>query len=352
MKRKLFTLLLAIGVLTAFQANAQQRIRILADTSGLGSKRVENVKRNDSFPLVKKELYRWLSVKDGNIVVRSVKDETDTASFRKNLYGDPNSVFTLSFKPTTTDSTNFRFASKDGKFLRLGVEGEDPTTSFEIVSLSEPEKNIKEGALEDFKYDDGKRKTEGYLASVPANKVDGSKVYMDTVKFALVGADSKGELSLKYFNEFAIYGDSLPHAPWLKYQYDNKFDKGKLYQSDSFPYFQIHNADGDGLIKIRETKPESKEWHNNASNWGSLQTGKPNPNDPHVYTWFDFKLVKDSSAILLGDTIIRLDSIYDFASRMDSLLLYDEPFETKEDGSSKIDIEKKKWFGFGKENGV
>ncbi|MDR2691586.1 MAG: hypothetical protein LBB73_04710, partial [Dysgonamonadaceae bacterium] len=121
MKRKLFTLLLAIGVLMAFQTNAQSRYRILADTSGLAKKFVNDVSRNDSFPKQKKELYRWLSVnEDGKFVVRSVKNEGDTAKFRDELYRDASGVFNLSF--STLDSLNYRFSSGE-RHLSLDVTG-------------------------------------------------------------------------------------------------------------------------------------------------------------------------------------------------------------------------------------
>jgi hypothetical protein len=319
MKRKLFTLLLAIVGLTAFQANAQdRRIRILADTSGLAkTKTGTETWRSDSFPKVKTDLYGWLSVnKDGKFVVSSVDyEKKDTATFRQKLYGDPNSVFSLGFKQNTTDSANFKFRSKDGTLLEFPT-GDGSTEVFQILQWSTATaitggkwgKFVSYGNLRTLTDVLSTGSKEGYLVYAPATA---DSMRLDTIEFALVGANKAGELSLKYFNEFAISGDSLPYAPWWKYQYDGRFEKGKMYQSSTFPYFQIYDTDNEdgpeGFLKGFEHNGVNVT--GKASNWGNNTGNKPNPNDPLVYTSLDIKLAGDS-AIVLMDTTIRLDSIF------------------------------------------
>ena len=243
MKRKLFTLLLAIGVLTAFQTNAQTRVRILADTSGLANTRPGSSVRHDSFPNNKAELYRWLSVNEsGDFYVKSVKSANDTAHFRDELYPDKSGIFELRF--SSPDSVNYRFSARADKPLTLSNTEGDPRSYFEVIQLKSTGKRGSIISYKDKKDEDGDTisskgfNAEGYLSSFTT----GDSLKMDTINFSLVGADRNGKLSIKKFKDFAIYGDSLPYAPFWKYQYDDYILPGKLYQSDSLNHFQLYNV--------------------------------------------------------------------------------------------------------------
>jgi hypothetical protein len=257
-----------------------------------------------------------------------VKNETDTAKFRDELYRDASGVFNLSF--STLDSLNYRFSSGE-RHLSLDVTGDNAKSYFELVvpSISSSVVDVKSGNLVSFKKvkADGKPTGEGYLVSVPAGNTE---IKLDTIEFALVGADRDGVLSLRKFNEFAIFGDSLTYAPYMAYQTEpynaeeeKWFDPGRLYQSDSFPHFQIYDKEGKGLIDIRRREGANEDSvYNQANNWGHIKAGqRANPNDPHVYTWLDVKL-SDDSALVLYDKLIRLDSIKDFVDTLDNLQVF------------------------------
>ncbi|MDR2690951.1 MAG: hypothetical protein LBB73_01405 [Dysgonamonadaceae bacterium] len=136
----------------------------------------------------------------------------------------------------------------------------------------------------------------------------------------MVGFDKKtGELSLKYFNEFAIYGDTLPYIlsgfQYGDYAANKKYDPGKLYHAKNYPYFQIYEKNGSTpLIYGKAEAPVVP------TNWGKLNV--PNKNDSVVYSWFNLKVAGDSAVILSGYTydglsdtsaIVRLDSAASWA---------------------------------------
>ena len=324
MKRKLITkiLLSAIVVLTAFQVNAQSelKIRILADTSGLAKG-----ERSDSFPKAKSELYSWFSVKpDGSVYLRPSGD-TAMAKVKARAQTDLSSVFKVNLHQG--DSSKFSITPLNGaEPLALETKEGERTPYFRLMAkkdgddrVGEYKKLLKDG---------------GYLVYDPGI----ASKRMDTMKVALVGADRNGTLSLRYFNEFAIYGDPLPNPDaFLDFQYgkhrDNqRFDPGKLYQTGVFPFFQIYDKGGNAVISATEDG-------NGAINWGN-KGSSANSNDSIVYAWFKAK-VKDDATIMLLDTAIRLDSIVDFVGRMDSLYL--GPVGWKKNGLTK---DNHTWKGF------
>jgi hypothetical protein len=133
----------------------------------------------------------------------------------------------------------------------LDVTGDNAKSFFELVVPNEG--NLKQGKAVSFKTATSPR-GEGYLVSVPAGRTD---IKLDTIEFALVGANRDEVLSLRKFNEFAIYGDSLPWSPTMGYQTEpynaeeeKWFDPGRMYQSNEFPHFQVFDKDEKDLIDI------------------------------------------------------------------------------------------------------
>jgi hypothetical protein len=207
MKRKLFTLLLAIGVLTAFQVNAQAqlKVRILVDSSDL-AKTSLNV--HDSFPNVKKVgLYNWLSfsgekpsLKTSASDLKKDGSTEDSIAIQKDLFKDPLSVFKVEF--TGSDSTQFKITPQNGTKAVTLEHRNGSTSIFSILkrhSKDEAE-NAKDGVLANFPKewpvpDDSELDTDtiaGYLAYVPnPNKVGGLKLDTLDVSVALVGVDKK-----------------------------------------------------------------------------------------------------------------------------------------------------------------
>ncbi|MDR0612429.1 MAG: hypothetical protein LBG45_02905, partial [Dysgonamonadaceae bacterium] len=349
MKRKLFTLLLAMGLLTAFQANAQLEMRFLADTSGLAktsspkSGLTKEEFRYDSFPHVKKAgLFNWLSYSEGKISLNrgsldSCITAQDSIRIQKELLADKASIFTVNF--SGTDSTQFRITPKGGTDDVQLNHRNGSTGLFRILKLANGREaeSPKDGVLANlFRPSDQKDTLAGYLAYVP----DPTKIKLDTldVSVGLVGWNKKTEeLSIKYFNEFAFYADTLP-LMLQSFQFASEkpddFDPGRLYRTDSFPYFQIY-AGGNTLIRSSKNHSDDTGWHEGgkATNWGhrNPQNGhQANLNDTCVYAWLDIKFSGDSAAIILPgygkqkgvkeeliDTtaIVHLDTLVNIAHR-------------------------------------
>ncbi|MDR0612721.1 MAG: hypothetical protein LBG45_04460, partial [Dysgonamonadaceae bacterium] len=327
MKRKLFTLLLAIGVLTAFQANAQTKVRFLVDSSGLAKTSL----KDDSFPRIKKGLHNWLSFSE-RISLKTGSD-TSRVGIEKAILGDPSSIFTVKF--FGKDSTQFQIIPKDGVDDKDAIKldhSKGSTSLFSILKLnSKPDGNVKAGVLANFPKawttTEDEDTIAGYLAYVP--DPNPNKLKLDTLdgSVGLVGFDKiTKEFSIKYFNEFAFYADTLPYMlQSFQYGYDKpgsrRFDPGKLYETDSFPFFQIYDNDKPLLKSSKNWTEEATFNGGTAINWGyrNSQYGhKPNPNDSIVYSWLDIKL--DGDAVILpgykrdgsGDSsaVVRLDTLH------------------------------------------
>ena len=333
MKRKLFTLLLAMGLLTAFQTNAQLKVRFLADTSGLA----KTSRGNDSFPHVKKAgLFNWLSFDKDKLILKTstARDSMmaennysrDSIQVQKDRLKDANSVFDVTF--SGTDSTNFQITSKDGTEVELPYS-KGKTKLFRI--LKSPSAGAKAALANLFRspFTDDVAGQAGYLAYVP----DSSKTKLDTlhVSVGLAGWDKKKEeLSIKYFNEFAFYADTLPLLA-QSFQFASKdFIPGRLYRTDSFPYFQIYH-DGDTLIKAGRyyDDEEKTEWNKKGdrTNWGHRTGHEANLNDSVVYSWLDLKL-EGNKVWLPGYTTdgksdsiakVPLDTLFDVAERCNKI---------------------------------
>ena len=334
MKRKLFTLLLAMGLLTAFQTNAQLKVRFLADTSGLAkSGLVKEGFEHDSFPHVKKAgLFNWLSFDKDKLILKTstARDSMmagrdysrDSIQVQKDCLKDANSVFDVTF--SGTDSTNFQITPKGGTEVELPYS-KGKTKLFRI--LKSPSAGAKATLANLFRspFTDDVAGQAGYLAYVP----DSSKTKLDTlhVSVGLAGWDKKKEeLSIKYFNEFAFYADTLPLLA-QSFQFASEepgFKAGRLYRTDSFPYFQIYH-DGDTLIKAGRyyDDEEKTKWNKKGdrTNWGHRTGHEANLNDSVVYSWLDLKL--EGNEVLLpgytkdgkSDSIVNvpLDTLFDVA---------------------------------------
>ena len=179
MKRKLFTLLLAIGVLTAFQTNAQTKVRFLVDSSGLAKTSL----KDDSFPRIKKGLHNWLSFSEG--ISLKTGSDTSRVGIEKAILGDPSSVFTVKF--FGKDSTQFQIIPKDGADDKDAIKldhSKGSTSLFSILKLnSTPEGNVKAGVLANFPETwtttEGVDTIAGYLAYVP--DPNPNKLKLDTL---------------------------------------------------------------------------------------------------------------------------------------------------------------------------
>ena len=330
MKRKLFTLLLAMGLLTAFQTNAQLKVRFLADTSGLAK---TTSHANDSFPNEKKAgLFNWLSFDKDKLILKTstARDSMmamnnysrDSIQVQKDRLKDENSVFDVTF--SGTDSTSFQITPKGGTEVELPYS-KGKTKLFRILKSPVPDQTDKKATLANLfrsPFTDDVAGQAGYLAYVP----DSSKTELDTlhVSVGLAGWDKKKEeLSIKYFNEFAFYADTLPLLA-QSFQFASEepgFKAGRLYRTDSFPYFQIYH-DGDTLIKAGRYYNETG-WLPvaNPTNWGHREGHEANLNDSVVYSWLDLKL--EGNEVLLpgytkdgkSDSIVNvpLDTLFDVA---------------------------------------
>lgn len=292
MKRKLFTLFLAIVTLSVFQANAQQVRWILADTSGLA----KNAFHSDSFPQNKLGLYNWLNV-DGNSI--KVHSRVDTAN-NYEIYEDMNSKF--NFDAVSDSSFKIKRANA-GDFL--GIQHEDSThTVFEIVQFS--------GNRMDIQRLDGRDTIEGYLL-YPQQGTSGP----DSANLVLAGVDKNGNLSFKKFSEFAAHLDSVPGAPYLSYQFDGDTVPGRLYQSREVPYFQVYSQGTDGsdsALIAGESNP--------IVNWGVTSLNKVNN---FVYTYFDFTLNRENGRVSFKEDtaqkVVTLESILKYQETREPIIV-------------------------------
>ncbi|MDR0733043.1 MAG: T9SS type A sorting domain-containing protein [Dysgonamonadaceae bacterium] len=327
MKRKLFTLLLAIGVLTTFQANAQTAkspvtARIFVDHSGLD----KNKSEKDSFPKEKKNIFNWFSFNGENIYVKTDAAATDSAKSRARALADPGSVFRLNWLTLgevggqTIDTLRFSITPKgSNKPLELPTRDGIKTNRFSILTGTpdsidaDGKDHLYVNLFDSLKFAGFGHKpdgtlvdslVQGYLVWSLAGAGD-VKLELNTpenLAFVVENQTTK-ELGLKYFNEFAFYGTNLPviENDFLKFQYGyalqtgtREFHTGRLYQTQEYPFFAIYDRDKDLLGNS-----------NKPYNW---RKDNENPLDTAAYTYLNAKVI-DNKALQLDGRTIDLDSI-------------------------------------------
>ena len=276
MKKKLFTLLLAAVGLSIFQANAERTLEgwIRVDKSGLAkNKNKSENDQTDSFPNNKQWGFdSWLSVKD------DVKD--DTVYVRPQKLPESSEIATDEYSLFSVDSVapgRFKIKSKNrpevffkGKWDAVDVD----VSTFEIVQFHEGEKVGQ---------------------SIENNSIEGYVVFPFTgqdqtaANAVLAGVDEDGKISFRAFSEFAVHSDSVPASPWLSYQFMKDTVKGRLYQSDTYPYFQTYHKDS-ALVKNG----------GNPINWNN---GKTKPQNSVIFTYYDFKYNGKGSIFFNNDTV-------------------------------------------------
>ncbi|MDR1633072.1 MAG: hypothetical protein LBR97_09415 [Dysgonamonadaceae bacterium] len=291
MKRKLFTLLLAIVALTAFQANAQQQGSwILADTSGLAN----NELYSDSFPNNKLGLYNWLSDNGKTFYVHPRVDTTD----RYEIYRDEQNKFQLKKVGETNDYRFYiRKESVSGRDFELEWD-KKPISQFEIVQFNgTPETRVAQKFVNDT--------IEGYLA-LPQGEVLGP----DSAELVLAGTDKDGKISFKKFSEFGIKGPGPAPASFTVYQAGVDKVAGRVYQCQGSPFLQTYYKDSLIVAGGQERK-----------NW-ALDNSQDS-----LYTYLNMVIEKGKIGIST-DSVLGLDSIFKYLKGQSGLENVVDTFST------------------------
>jgi hypothetical protein len=283
MKRRMFTLLLAIVALTAFQANAQQqRSWILADTSGLAA----NALYNDSFPNAKLGLYNWLSEKeDGTVYVHPRVDATDSYE----IYRDKSNKFQVD----TVKGNPHRFLIKSettsGESFKLNWAGA-LQSHFEIVQFTNEIREVQKFAGDSI---------EGYLA-LP----QGDNLASDSAELVLAGSDTKGTISFKKFSDFGAKVEGPPPAAFTVYQVGDEKVLGRVYQCQEPPFLQTYYYGSSDSTLVLGTHGR-KNWEDDSSK-------------DSLYTYLNMVL-KDGKIGISADSLVRLDTIFNFLKTQPTL---------------------------------
>ncbi|MDR0613385.1 MAG: DUF6383 domain-containing protein [Dysgonamonadaceae bacterium] len=280
MKKKLFTLLLAAAGLSIFQANADEEkgswIRV--DKSGLA----KHVSQPNPFPKNKSGFDSWLSVKEDTVYVRSQKFSNANSS---EIVTDEHSKFNVE----SAGSTRFKISSKSKSGVSLKAKWDDiEVSSFEIVQFDDAGKKVDRSISDSIK---------GY----PVFLFTGSEKTADNA--VLAGADKAGNISFKAFSEFAVHADSLPASPCLSYQFEEEKKNGRLYQSDSYPFFQIYHERDEQDSALVATGGER-------INWSERRKPETPKSQNPIYSYYEFKYVNDS--ISINDSTVHLETIVNY----------------------------------------
>ena len=282
MKKKLFTLLLAAAGLSIFQANADSWIRV--DKSGWA----KHVSQTNPFIEKKQGFDSWLSVKgdkgDKGDTVVYVRSHDSSA-----IATDDHSEFIVE----SVESTNrFKISSTSKSGVSLKAKWDAVATevsSFEIVRFDDDGKKVGQSISDSI---------EGY----PVFLFTGSKHTADNA--VLAGADGAGKISFKAFSEFAVHADSVPASPCLSYQFEEEKKKGRLYQSDTYPFFQTyHKQDQDSALVATGGE---------RINWSDRRKPETPESQNPIYSYYEFKYDSKSNRISTKDSTVCLDTIINY----------------------------------------
>ncbi|MDR0733099.1 MAG: T9SS type A sorting domain-containing protein [Dysgonamonadaceae bacterium] len=281
MKRKLFTLFVAIVAIATFQANAQQQW-ILADMSGLA----KNTLKDDPYPNNKTGLYNWLSVKNGEVYVHSRVNINDSDE----IYDDEHNKFTVTEEDPTGYPDRFSIKWGDGNNTATWLDWNgDKRSWLEIVQFPSDKRTPMDISKSN--------PLEGYLALHQT----GNNIMADSPELVLAGVNINdgGKISFKKFSDFGAHLSGDGETPVMSYQMRGEMKAGRLYHSTN-DYFQTYYP----------AKPDTTL----IVNGGFRKNWNVNTQDS-VYTYLDLHVSDGKITVKGKGKAVRLDSIVNHLKR-------------------------------------